>query len=170
MTFAAWPIQTNTEKNKFPTLEKSVPKLAIVATIIVLITILSGSFAVWNEAGSVCPKWPLCGGNFIPESSLVWINVSHRIVAMVAVIFTTWVAVRTLLLPFSNILVRRAAAGVLAISLIQVFAGAAIPLTGFSDWTRAVHLSLATLLWAAMALMTMLIWTRFWVQVKTITR
>ena len=45
-----------------------------------IISVLTGSYAVWKGAGTVCSSWPLCTTNsLLPQSSLGWIHMIHRI-------------------------------------------------------------------------------------------
>ena len=46
----------------------------------VLVTLLSGSYAVWKGAGTVCSSWPFCtASSIIPQSFLGWVHMFHRI-------------------------------------------------------------------------------------------
>lgn len=162
LTLAAWPAARPGRPLGSDRPARAVGRLAAIAAGAALIALLSGSYAVWRDAGAVCPSWPLCGGEMIPGSSLVWIHVAHRLFALAAVILTVWAALRALRLPVPPAAVRVAALGVLTISIAQLFVGAVNPWTDFSRAARAAHLSLATLLWANAALMAMLIWLPLW--------
>ena len=52
--------------------------ITLVGTLLVLVT---GSYAVWRGAGLVCTSWPLCDDGLIPQSTLQWIHVVHRLAA-----------------------------------------------------------------------------------------
>ncbi len=162
LTLAAWPAAGTGRPRGSDSPARAAGRLATVAAGAALIALLSGSYAVWREAGAVCPSWPLCGGDVIPNSGLVWIHVAHRLFALAAVILAVWAALRALRLPVPPAAVRAAALGVLTISIAQLLVGAANPWTDFSRVARAAHLSLATLLWANAALMAVLIWLPLW--------
>ncbi|MCH7906090.1 MAG: heme A synthase [Chloroflexi bacterium] len=123
------------------------------AAALVLATLLSGSFAVWRGAGAVCPDWPLCGGAIIPESELVWIHAIHRLLAGVATGVALWAAYRAYRLPGGSRAVRLLSLGALGTVAAQVLVGAANPWTNFSEWAQAIHLSLATIVWADLVLL-----------------
>ena len=70
----------------------TIRRITTLAAVLVLVTLLSGSYAVWRGAGAVCPSWPLCGGSIIPESELVWIHAAHRLIAAVATLVALYAA------------------------------------------------------------------------------
>ena len=162
LTLAAWPSTESNAPSAYDPRFRASGRLAAIAAAAALFALLSGSYAVWRDAGAVCTSWPMCGGDVIPGSGLVWIHVAHRLFALAAVALAVWAALRALRLPVARGAVRTAAVGVLAISLAQVLVGAANPWSDFSQWARAAHLSLATLLWANASLMAVLIWLPLW--------
>lgn len=119
-----------------------------------LVALLSGSYAVWRGAGPVCATWPLCGGPLIPDNELVWIHMAHRILAFAAAV-PSLMAAHLAMKPTNN---PRGAEhirmlGLLAVTIVaaQILLGAANPWTGFAQWARVAHLTVATLQWAVMA-------------------
>ncbi len=58
----------------------------------------------------------------------------------------------------AGLALKGAALAVLGIIAAQVLIGAANPWTDFDTWARAAHLSLATFMWGATALLAVLIW------------
>ena len=132
-------------------------RLNAIAAFLTLATLLTGAYAVWRGAGAVCPSWPLCGGPVIPQSELVWIQVAHRLLSIVAVLVVLYAAHRAFRLPDIPRSLRVAAAAVPVIITAQVLMGAANPWSGFSEWARAGHLSLATLVWVNMIFVVSLI-------------
>lgn len=122
-----------------------------------LIALLSGSYAVWQGAGAVCASWPLCGGPIIPQSGLAWVHMTHRVVAGVGAVVLLVAAHRAFRLPSASSALRRVSLAALAIVGAQVVVGAANPWSGFEEWARALHLTLATLMWACALLMAVLI-------------
>ena len=123
------------------------------AAFLAIATLLSGSYAVWRGAGAVCPSWPLCGGSLIPGSELVWIHAAHRLLAAMATIVTFWAAHRAYRLPGASPAVRLLALGALATMAAQIIVGAANPWTDFSEWAQVIHLSLATIVWTDIILL-----------------
>lgn len=132
--------------------------LVLLGAIMVLLTLLSGSYAVWRGAGAVCSGWPLCGGGVFPNFELGWIQLVHRILAGVSAVVAIWGAIWILRLRPIPASLRTAAWTILAITVAQIFVGAANPWSHFADWSEAAHLSLATLMWMALAWTAMLVW------------
>ncbi|NQW19901.1 MAG: COX15/CtaA family protein [Chloroflexi bacterium] len=131
--------------------------LAAAAGVFVLVALLSGSYAVWKEAGAVCASWPLCGGDFIPESTFAWIHMAHRVLSFVSIVMVLLAGHRVWRLPNISGALRFAALGSAIIIFAQMLMGAANPWTTFAEWAQAGHLTLATLVWGNMVLIVALI-------------
>ncbi len=116
--------------------------------------ILYGSYMVGANYGASCPSWPMCQGFRIPDGTAFVVNMGHRgmtvIVAVLVVQSCTqawrrgadiaklrWFAILT-----SGLLVAAVLVGALTVWL------------DFSVLTRSLHLTSATLVWAAAVLMT----------------
>jgi len=129
---------------------RSALKLAALGGLFSLIALLSGSYAVWKEAGAVCASWPLCGGDLIPQSTFAWIHMTHRVLSFVSVVLILFAGHRVWRLPNISGALRTAALASAVIIFAQMLMGAANPWTTFAEWARAGHLSLATLVWVDM--------------------
>ena len=142
-------------------LPRSLVLMALAGSAMTLIALLSGSYAVWRGAGAVCPSWPLCGGAIIPQYELVWIHVTHRVLALLSVfpaMGAAHMAMKVNSGPDSSVRVLRILGIALSVIIVtQVLLGAANPWTGFAQWARVSHLTFASLQWVAMCLMTLLI-------------
>lgn len=127
---------------------------AAAAAGLTLVALLSGSYAVWRGAGPVCASWPLCGGALIPEHELVWIHMAHRVFALAAAVpslVAAHLAMKPGRLPYGGGHVRQLALAAVTIVAVQILLGAANPWTGFAQWARVAHLTVATLQWAVMS-------------------
>lgn len=135
--------------------------MALAGSAMTLIALLSGSYAVWRGAGAVCPSWPLCGGSIIPQYELVWIHVTHRVLALISVFPAMGAAHMAMKVKGGSESSARALRILgIAISVIivtQILLGAANPWTGFAQWARVSHLTFASLQWVSMCLMTLLV-------------
>ena len=129
---------------------RSALQLSALAAVFTLIALLSGSYAVWREAGAICASWPLCGGDFIPQSTFAWIHMSHRVLSFVSILLVLYAGHKVWRLPNISGALRFAAIASAVIIFAQMMMGAANPWTSFSEWARAGHLSLATLVWVDM--------------------
>ena len=131
----------------------TIQRITTLAAVLVLVTLLSGSYAVWRGAGAVCPSWPLCGGSIIPESELVWIHAAHRLIAAATTLVALYAAHKAFRLPGASDLVRLLSIGAMVVVVVQILVGAANPWTDFAEWAQAIHLSMATIMWADLALL-----------------
>ena len=66
---------------------ESVKRPAIIAVAATYLVALSGAFVVETGSGAGCNSWPVCGGGFsLPSGQAATINMTHRVVAGVAVL------------------------------------------------------------------------------------
>lgn len=129
-------------------------RLAIAAIVGAFVLILSGSYMVGFGAGTSCATWPLCRGSFWPSDAAAYlIHMGHRYIAALVglvVLAAAWHVIRTLK---DNPPARLAAVAVVLAFAIQIVVGAAVIWTKFGADFKAVHLSVATLVWAALVTM-----------------
>ncbi len=151
-------IRSKSDRDGYPS---ALVYVALAGSAMTLIALLSGSYAVWRGAGAVCPSWPLCGGSIIPQYELVWIHVAHRVLALISVVPALGAAHMAMKAKgsaeSSARMLRIVGIVVSALIVIQVLLGAANPWTGFADWARVSHLTVASVQWMSMCLLTLLI-------------
>lgn len=130
----------------------------LIATLGTLVVLLSGSYAVRAGAGAVCTGWPLCNESLLPSGELEWTHMAHRLLAGIVAVMVGWVAVlawrhrsRSPLLPWLSALI-------VFLLVAQILAGAANPWFDFVAAARALHLSLATVLWGSLVMLVALAW------------
>jgi len=112
-----------------------------------IIALLSGSYAVWKGAGTVCSSWPFCtSGSIFPKSSLGWIHMIHRVASMFSGLLG--------IIGISFILKNKFGTTITLISIFslimiigQVILGASNPWTKFEVWVRVAHLGASSVLW-----------------------
>ena len=46
-----------------------------------MIILLTGTYIVGSGASAVCPSWPLCTGDWLPNFGLQWEHMAHRVIA-----------------------------------------------------------------------------------------
>lgn len=126
------------------------PFLAMMSAVGVYALLVSGSYVTTSGATGACLGWPLCQGDVFPEERLQVIHMSHRwataIIGLV-VLYILHLGFRNRTRPLSLRAIAMSAATLL---LIQVMLGAATVWLKFPPEFRAVHQSMATVLWAAM--------------------
>ena len=120
--------------------------------------VLSGALVVANGAGWACAGWPLCGNGFQLEAgTYAHYNLLHRGVAGVVGVLLL-LAVAGVVRTHRGIRpVRIAALCVTLLLLAQVVAGAVLVELRLRSATRGIHLALASALWAATAVLAILV-------------
>ncbi len=125
-------------------------KLTIAALAGVFLLILYGSYIVGAGYGSSCGTWPLCRGSLFPEGRPYIEHMGHRYfsvivgVLVLAVAYKAWQErARLPSVSWSGILLLVAFA-------VQIFVGALTVWLGFTPEIKAIHLSMATLVWVAL--------------------
>jgi heme A synthase len=128
--------------------------LAAAATYILA---LSGALVVETGSSAGCNGWPLCGGGFqLPASQMDVIDMVHRIVAGVVVLLIGAVMGIVIRRYRGDRAVRRAAMIVNAAILLQIAAGALVVVLRLPAAVQALHIALASLLWATVVLVAVL--------------
>ena len=136
---------------------RSAAPLAAIAAGATYVLALSGAFVVENSAGAACNGWPLCGGGFqLPAGETAVINVAHRFIALLVVLLVGAAMGAVMRRHRGDRALRISAIAVSALVLLQVAAGALVVLLGLPPWVRALHLSLASALWATVFLVAVL--------------
>ena len=127
--------------------------MAGVIALTVLVSLLTGSYAVWKGAGTVCSSWPFCTtSSIIPESFLGWIHMIHRIASSLAGIIGLIFLYIFLKKRFSTTVYILSIFS-LAMIFTQIILGALNPWTKFDVWIRVAHLGASSLLWGSVALL-----------------
>lgn len=130
-----------------------IDKLTIAALVSVFLLILSGSYIVGAGYGSSCATWPLCNGSLFPEGRPYIEHMAHRyFAALVGVLiavaaFSAWR--KRLHMPsvgWSGLLLA-------LVFIAQILVGALTVWLGFTAEIKAIHLSMATLVWIALMFM-----------------
>jgi heme o synthase len=127
---------------------ESVKRPAIIAVAATYLVALSGAFVVETGSGAGCNSWPVCGGGFsLPSGQAATINMTHRVIAGVAVLMLGGLMALIARRRRGN---REVRVGVMAVNLLlvlQVAAGALVVELGLPAWIRGLHIALASLLW-----------------------
>ena len=142
------------------------PPLALAATGALFILLLSGSYLTNTESATwACATWPLCAnewGGVFPGGKLAMIHMAHRYVALIAGLFIIY----ALHLGFRGRtqppVIRLLSMAALALFAAQVLAGAGVIWAGFGHDVelRALHLALASGVWAVVAALAVLAYSR----------
>ena len=126
-------------------------KLVVAALIGVFLLILSGSYIVGVGYGSSCGTWPLCNGSLFPEGRAYIEHMSHRYFATIVGLLVLAVAYRAWQGRFQLSSLGRSGALLFVAFAAQILVGALTVWLGFTPEIKAIHLSMATLVWIALA-------------------
>ena len=136
--------------------ENKLKKLALLTAFLAIASLLSGAYAVWQGAGSVCYRWPLCDDYFIPRYTNLCIHMIHRIISLGLILNILLLSIILIKNNSENVL-RKSGFLLLAMGTLQTIIGATIPMSDFSVWSRSLHLGLATIVWMVTVSIIMLI-------------
>ena len=122
-----------------------------VVAISIILALLTGSYAVWKGAGTVCSSWPLCtSGSIFPQSGLGWIHMIHRIASSFAGLIGLYVFYLILKNNFSRSIIIISIFSLLMM-VAQIILGALNPWTKFEIWARVSHLGTSSVLWGSVS-------------------
>ena len=146
----SWRVGMTGSENSGTEHQTGVSKLTWTTLAGVFLLILSGSYIVGAGYGSSCGTWPLCNGSVFPEGRPYIEHMAHRYFAaivglmVVAVAYAAWQQrIRLRGLGWSGSLL-------LLAFVSQIIVGALTVWMGFTPDIKALHLSMATLVWIAL--------------------
>ena len=127
--------------------------LTLLSLIAAIAQVALGGVVRVTGSGDACPDWPLCHGQIIPPFDYhIWLEFSHRLAATAVGLLV----VVSLVLAWRHMRTSRAAVTTMSINAVLVVAAAILGgLTVLSDlswWTRLIHLGLAELTVAGLAI------------------
>ena len=127
-------------------IDNKIKTMAAITALLAIASLLSGAYAVWQGAGTVCYKWPLCSEYIIPKYTNQWIHMTHRIISLASVLYILRLTYY-LIKDYYNTSIGKLGVLLLASGILQMLIGASIPISEFSIWSRTLHLTLATIVW-----------------------
>jgi len=148
--------------------QRKFPPMILAAALMVYGLMLTGSYVTAAGATAACNGWPLCHGDFLPSNGAQMIHMGHRYATLVFGLFTLYalhLGIRPGPAPLvgnrsNRNAVRWLVMLVSAIFMTQVATGAVTVIFGYAPELRALHLSLATALWATITGLAALAHTR----------
>ena len=138
------------------------PRWAMLSAIATYLLILSGAYVTATPGAlAACPDWPLCQGWTLPFDHLPAVNMFHRIVAALLgllIIYTLHLGWRIggRKSGGGNGIIRALSLAGLTLFAAQLLVGGIAVWTGFPVELRALHIALATAVWAVMASLALL--------------
>lgn len=146
-------VSTNMAGSERPRPSEGVVRLATVATAATYLLALSGALVVDQGAGSACAGWPLCGNGFqLSSGQVADVNLLHRVIAGSVVLLLGYSMMRLRRSRPGDRGLRLATLSVTVLIVAQVVAGALVVDLRLPAGVRAVHLALASGLWACVVM------------------
>jgi heme A synthase len=128
-------------------------RLGTVAAAATYVLALSGALVVDQGAGSACAGWPLCGNGFqLSSGQYASINLLHRLIAGIVVLLLGYTMATLRRARRDDRALRRATLAVTLLIVAQVAAGALVVDLHLPPAMRAIHLALASALWACVVM------------------
>ena len=127
----------------------------ILCVSLVFLLIVSGSYMVGIGASSSCSSWPLCKGLSIPDGISYQVHMGHRYISVVTLAFVGYISIELMIHAKGNKLIKRVTHSALGLLGIQIILGAVTVWSGFSSHMKVTHLSVATLVWLSVILMSL---------------
>lgn len=146
----SWRVGVNEPVSVEDNGEPDTNKLMVAALIGVFLLILSGSYIVGAGYGSSCGTWPLCRGSLFPEGRPYIEHMAHRYLAAIIGLLVLAVAYTAWQKRFSMPSVGWSGALLFVAFAAQIMVGALTVWMGFTPEIKAIHLSMATLVWIAL--------------------
>ena len=81
-TPAPAPTPTVTQTAQLKKVPNNIKIMVYITALLAISSLLSGAYAVWQGAGAVCYKWPLCSEYIIPKYTNQWIHMAHRLISL----------------------------------------------------------------------------------------
>ncbi len=118
-----------------------------------MIILLTGTYIVGSGASAVCPSWPLCTSDWLPNFGLQWEHMAHRVIAGLGGLYIIVAALQARRYKGQSRALVGMGMGAAALVVAQVLAGAANPWFHFVPAAQVIHLSLASALWGHLVAM-----------------
>ena len=115
--------------------------------VVSMIILLTGTYIVGSGASAVCPSWPLCTSDWLPNFGLQWEHMAHRVIAGLGGLYIIVAALQARRYKGQSRALVGMGMGAAALVVAQVLAGAANPWFRFVPAAQIIHLSLASALW-----------------------
>ena len=141
------------------TRSRRLPSMLLAASVMAYALILTGSYVTAAGATAACVGWPLCHGSLFPDNWPQTVHMGHRYATLVFGLFIIY-ALHLAIKSARGGSIRWLGLAGSAALLVQIAAGAFVVTLGFTEELRALHLSLATIVWGIMVGLTAAAHTR----------
>ena len=147
--------QASATSYQLPATSISTPALATTTAVAIYLQILLGAVVRHTGAGLVIPDFPLNQGGLLPAftSHLVAWHFAHRAGAVVVLVMIGWLVTRIRRAHAGEQWLRRPAAALAIISVVQILLGAATIWSSRAVTPTTAHVATGALLWATSVLL-----------------
>ncbi|HVN55639.1 MAG TPA: heme o synthase [Anaerolineaceae bacterium] len=125
--------------------------LALAAT--TFLVMVSGIYLAEIQAGAGCTGWPLCSGQILPASAIGWVDLTHRLLTLLASVLALAVLVRAWRSQRSQPVILPAATLTAVLFFGQVLVGALKVMRGYPVDLVGLHAAASAAVWAAEAIL-----------------
>jgi heme A synthase len=137
--------------------DRSFSRLALLATGLTYLMLLTGSAVVATNADLVCKSWPLCGGGFTADFSGVAVfDMLHRLTVAAVSLLLLHLLSKALLRYRRVPRVGVVAAATLVLLVAQIALGAAVAVTSEQAVLQGGHVVIASAIWAGVVALAVL--------------
>lgn len=152
---ALWSLRSGDGYLRRPPAPAPVVRWTWVMFVFMYVAVYVGAYVAGTDSGVACLSWPLCTGASFSLTNPVTIDLIHRFIALVA----GFIGLRLFLLARAARALRpdlaRLGHAVLGLIVLQILSGLLLVATHIAIETTLVHVALATVLFTAVAAMTL---------------
>jgi heme A synthase len=131
-----------------------VTRAGIIAGVATMALLLAGAYTATTGAGYACPEWPLCSGYYVPGTGSILVDTQliHRWLALISALAIGYLIYEVYRWRSDSDLMKNLSLSLGGLMLLQILVGAANIWTQMHDFFAAMHVALATLIWAILVL------------------
>ena len=134
-------------------------RIVLVTAVLVYVVVVVGSYVTHVGAGpdarahvgpggAACGnQWPLCYGGLFPEGEYAQWNMGHRFLVLIGGLALFGASMGVVMLRPRSRSLTSLIHGATALYVAQIFIGAAMIWINFDSWSRALHLSMGSIVW-----------------------
>ena len=142
-----------------PSQARNFARIVLVTAVLVYVVVVVGSYVTHVGAGpdagahvgpggAACGnQWPLCYGGLVPEGEYAQWNMGHRFLVLIGGLALFGASMGVVMLRPRSRPLTFLIHGATALYVVQMFIGAAMIWINFDSWSRALHLSMGSIVW-----------------------
>lgn len=144
------------------------PRLVTGNALAIFLLLLSGIIASLKDAGSVCFGWPICPELITPSNLPAWVNLFHRLMTLLSAVLIARMFIKSWREFRGDTAILVVATIVSVLFFSQVLMGMVESARGYPAYLIRLHSVTSVSVWAAIVILTTLLWLRAPIHLKTI--